>query len=392
MAILDFFGVRSKASPTPKSEVKAQYAPAVMDSPFSTFFGANNYGGYNNYANALVRQDAMAVPTIARCRSLICNTVAGIPLQMYSTKTGEELPNLVWVDQPDIRQPRSVTIAWLVDSLMMYGVAYLRVTEIYQDDNRPARFEWIQNDRVTVKYNSLNTEVDYYTIDGGNRLPMSGVGSLVTFQSLDQGLLIKSANTIKSALDVEKAAAVAAQTPMATGYIQNSGADLPDAQVQGILAAWKTARQNRATAYLTSTLSYTPVSFSPKEMLYNEAKMYFSLELARACNVSADMVDAEMQKSMTYQNVLERRKEFMIYTLAPYIDAIQDRLSMDDLCARGTKIRFMVDETYLRADATARLAVIEKLLTLGLITIEQAMEMEDLTPMGSESTSATNVQ
>jgi phage portal protein BeeE len=179
---------------------------------------------------------------------------------------------------------------------------------------------------------------------------------------------------------------------MATGYISNSGADLPDAQVQGILAAWKTARQNRATAYLTSTLSYTPVSFSPKEMLYNEAKMYFSLELARACNVSADMVDAEMQKSMTYQNVLERRKEFMAYTLAPYICAIEDRLSMDDLCARGTKIRFMVDETYLRADPAARLAVIEKLLTLGLITIEQAMEMEDLTPMGSESTNATNVQ
>jgi hypothetical protein len=44
----------------------------------------------------------------------------------------------------------------------------------------------------------------------------------------------------------------------------------------------------------------------------------------------------------------------------------------------------MVDETYLRADATARLAVIEKLLTLGLITLEQAMEMEDLTPNGSD--------
>jgi hypothetical protein len=64
---------------------------------------------------------------------------------------------------------------------------------------------------------------------------------------------------------------------------------------------------------------------------------------------------------------------------------------MDDLCARGTKVRFMVDETYLRADPAARLAVIEKLLTLGLITVEQAMEMEDLTPEGSESKNATDV-
>ena len=387
MAILEFFGVRSKSDePTSKASIKSQLSPAVMDSPFNTSFG-----GFNNYSAAIARQDAISVPTIARCRSLIANTIAGIPMQMYSTKTGEELPNLLWVDQPDKRQPRSVTIAWLVDSLMFYGVAYLRVTEVYQDDNRPARFEWVQNDRVTPKYNNLGTEIMFYTIDGGNRLPMSGVGSLVTFQSLDQGLLIKSSNTIKSALDVERAAAVAAQTPMATGYISNSGADLPDAQVQGILSAWKTARQNRATAYLTSTLSYTPVSFSPKEMLYNEAKAYFALELSRACNVSADMVDAEVQKSMTYQNVLERRKEFMAYTLAPYICAIEDRMSMDDLCARGTKIKFQVDETYLRADATARLAVIEKLLSLGLITIEQAMEMEDLTPEGSESEIATEL-
>lgn len=387
MAILDFLGVRSKSdAPTSQASIKSQLAPAVMDSPFNTSFG-----GFNNYNAAIARQDAISVPTIARCRSLICNTIAGIPMQMYSTKTGEELPNLLWVDQPDKRQPRSVTIAWLCDSLMMYGVAYLIVKSVFQDDNRPASFEWVQNDRVTPKYNSLGTEILFYTLDGGNRLPMSGVGSLVTFQSLDQGLLIKSANTIKSALDVERAAAVAAQTPMATGYISNSGADLPDAQVQGILSAWKTARQNRATAYLTSTLSYTPVSFSPKEMLYNEAKAYFALELSRACNVSADMVDAEVQKSMTYQNVLERRKEFMAYTLAPYICAIEDRFSMDDLCARGTKIKFQVDQTYLRADATARLAVIEKLLSLGLITIEQAMEMEDLTPEGSESENATEL-
>jgi hypothetical protein len=32
--------------------------------------------------------------------------------------------------------------------------------------------------------------------------------------------------TIRAAIDVQKAAAVAAGTPMATGYIKNNGADL----------------------------------------------------------------------------------------------------------------------------------------------------------------------
>ena len=353
-----------------------------MDRPFASWWGGNSYGGYNNYANAILRQDAMAVPTVSRCQALITGIIASIPLEMYSLKTGEELPNYVWVDQPDKRQPRSVTIAWTIDSLLHYGVSYWRVTELYQDDNRPARFEWVQNDLVTVKYNWDNTEVEYYMVNNV-RVPMEGVGSLITFQALGQGLLIRAANTIRAALDIEKAAAIAAQTPMPTSVIKNNGADLPDEQVSGIMNAWKLARQNRSTAYLTSTLDVQQFGFSPKDMAYAEAKQFYALELARACNVPAEMVDAQVMRSQTYQNVLDARKEFFAYTLQPFVTAIEDRLSMDDLTPRGQVVRFSVDETFLRGNPLDRLAVTEKLLTLGLIDINQAKEMEDLSPEGS---------
>ena len=386
MGIADRLGFRAKAD-DPTSRVVAQFAPPVMDAPYGGLFNQNSYGGYNNYANAMDRQSAMSVPAIARCRNLICQTIASIPLEMYSDKTGEELSNLVWVDQPDKRQPRSVTIAWLVDSLLMYGVAYLRVTEVYQDDNRPARFEWVQNDRITTKLNAIGSEVDYYMYMN-EKLPMSGVGSLITFQALDQGILLRSARAIGSAIDVEKAAAVASQTPMPSGVIRNTGADLPDAQIQGILANWKTARQNRSTVFLTSTLEYQATAFSPKDMMMNEAVQYMATQMARVCNVPAWMIDAEVFRGMTYQNVLDGRKEFVAYSLQPFITAIETRLSMDDLTPRGTRVSFAVDETFLRADAMARLNVVEKMLNLGLITVDQAMEMEDLTPNGDNNESA----
>ena len=88
---------------------------------------------------------------------------------------------------------------------------------------------------------------------------------------------------------------------------------------------------------------------------------------------------------MTYQNILDARKEFYAYTLAPYVCAIEDRLSLDDITANGNYVRFETDETFLRADAITRLATIEKMLTLGLITLDQAMEMEDLSPNGDQS-------
>ena len=362
--------------------LKSQYNPAVMNQGYGV--GAwSDYGMGFDYAG-IDLNSAMQVPTVSKCRQLICGTIAGIPLELYNKTTGEKLGLPVWLEQPDIRQPRSVTIAYTVQSLLFYQIAYWECTATYSDDGRPARFAWVANERVTPKLNARNTEVEYYTVDNEVR-PQNGIGSLITFQSLQPGILATGGRTIRAALDLEKAAAIAAQTPIPSGYIRNSGADLPEAQVQGILASWKAARNSRGTAFLTSTLDYQTTSFSPKDMMYAEAKQDFSTEICRLMNVPAYMASSDANKSMTYQNVLDARKEFYAYTLAPFVCAIEDRLSMNDITSSQNVVRFNSDETFLRADATSRLAVIEKMLTLELITLDQAKAMENLSPNGDAS-------
>ena len=365
-----------------KAEIKAQINPAIYDAPYGQYWGNYGMGGYNNFATSIDRQNAMSVPSIAQCRNLICGTISSIPLEIYSFKTGAEIEDVpMWVRQPDKRAPRAVTISWTVDSLLMYGVAYWRVTDV-DANNRPARFEWIQNDRVTLKLNKFNSEVDYYMVNG-ERVPDNGVGSLITFQHLDQGILLRGSRTITAAANLEQAASIASQTPQPSGFIKNSGADLPDDVIQGLLATWKQARLAKSTAYLTSTLDYTPTQFSPAEMMYNEAIQNMSLQICRMMNVDATYLSAETMRSNTYSNILDKRKEFHAYTLQPYITAIEDRLSLDDLTPRGQVVRFAVDETYLRNDPLERLQVTEKLLELKLIDIDQAKAMEDLTPDGN---------
>jgi len=99
-------------------------------------------------------------------------------------------------------------------------------------------------------------------------------------------------------------------------------------------------------------------------------------------NVPAYYISADMNNSMTYQNILDGRKEFVAYSLQPYISAIENRLSLDDLTRHGNIVKFAIDETFLRADTKARLDAIEKMLALGLIDLEQAQQMEQLTPNG----------
>jgi HK97 family phage portal protein len=376
---------------TKKTEsVQAQYAPAIMD----TAYGYGSFTtGVGNFPGGLDRNFAMQVPAVSRCRNLIAGVVSYLPLKLYKKSNGEVLGSPLWIEQPDYRQPRSVTISWTVDSLLFYGVAYWRVTELYADDLRPSRFEWVANNRVTFTTNKFGTEVEEYYVDGV-RAPMSGVGSLITFQGLTQGVLTTAARTIQSALDIEKAAAVASQTPMPSGYIKNTGADLPEQQVSGLLAQWKQSRQNRSTAYLTSTLSYETTGFSPKDMMYNDSIQFFCTQIARAMNVPAHMISADMGtgSNMTYQNLLESRKEFVSYSLQPFICAIEDRLSMDDITPRGHVVKFAVEESFLRADTIKRLEAIEKMLALGLIDVEDAKEMESLTPNGRETEDETYIQ
>jgi hypothetical protein len=87
---------------------------------------------------------------------------------------------------------------------------------------------------------------------------------------------------------------------------------------------------------------------------------------------------------MTYANVQDERKQFFALSLEPYIQAIQSRLSMPDISTVGHEVRFAVFDTFLKNDPLVEIQVLEKLLSLGLITTEQAMEMTDLTPNGLE--------
>jgi HK97 family phage portal protein len=355
--------------------VEAQAAPQVM--------GENLPSLYNAIALRVSRKDAMSVPSVARARNLICGTVASIPLEYYNKTTGEVIAAPRWINQLSKNQPSFVTINWIVDSLLFYGVAYLRVTERYAEDGRPSAFEWIANTRVTYTTDLEGIMITQYYVD----IQPIDMNDIVTIQGLDEGVLERAGRTIQSAIDINKAAAISSATPMSSGILKNTGADLPPAEVSGLLAAWKRSRQNNATAYLTSTLEYQPTQFSPKEMMYAEAIQGLSTELARAMNVPAYLLSSEMNQSMTYSNIQDERKQFYAMSIEPYIQAIQTRLSMNDISTANHEVRFAVFDTFLKQDPLVELQVVEKLLTLGLITTEQAMEMTDLTPNGSEGIS-----
>jgi len=359
-----------------KPSIKAELAPSVNKA-----VAYSPWGIMDSYA--VTRETAVQVPAVARARNVICNTLGTIPLELYAAD-GRHLRKHSWMQQPDLSTPYSVTMAYTIDSLLFFGRAYWQVTNTYAEDNRPSRFQWIDPRRITWTTNSSNTAIEQYSVDL-NPVPMAGVGSLITFQGMDDGVLARGGKTIATAHALETAAYNVSQDPVPMGILKNSGFDLTEDQIVSSLNAWKQARKTKSTAYLNNNLDYQVVAFDSKQMQLVESRSHMASEIARMMNVPAYVVGADMQANMTYSNAVDTRKDLVQATLRGFIGAVEDRLNMADVTAAGSFVRFDLDD-FLREDAKTRTDITIALLTAGIIDINEAREMEDLAPRGANDT------
>jgi HK97 family phage portal protein len=356
--------------------VTAQLAPFTFpDGPVYPY----TYGTSNTF---VTRQDAMSVPAVARGRQLICS-LGAFGFEVYDEKTGQELPKPTWAKQMNPSTPNAITLAWLIDSLIFYPQGYLQTLAVYAEDGRPSQMAWIDPNRVSYDTNFNGTLVTQYYLDGA-AIPMSGVGSLITVQGFDEGVLSRAGVTIRTAKELENTALNYALNPSPTGIVKNNGADLDPEQATGLMERFNRARKTKAHAYMSKDLDYVPISFDARAMQMTESRQYMAVEIARLMNCPAWYLAADQGTGMTYASSLDERRSLVDFTLRPYIAAIEARLSMDDITPRGQIVRFDLDD-FLRGNPIERIAVWEKMIQLGLMTVDEVRAEEDLAPRGNEA-------
>jgi HK97 family phage portal protein len=372
MGLLGAFSLTSEikaATPTITAAVNVlpsqNFAPMFM-SPYTT------------------RQEAMEVPSVARARSIICGTAASLPLRAFNKINGAQIDGRTILTQPDPALPTAVMMSWTFDDLVFHDVAYWQVLELSPEDNRPTRARRIDPQRVSYHTEGANNVIiNGFWVDG-MQVPMSGVGSLIVFYGLGTGgILTRAGRTIKTALDLEKAVSRMAEEPNPAMYIKNSGVDLPASQVSALLSNWKAARAQRSTAYLSGNLEVGTFGFDASQMELSANRMNTATEIARLMNIPAWYLNAESTSS-TYSNTLQERRSLIDLSLMPFLIAVEQRLSMDDITPSTQRVRFEIEE-YLRGTALERIEVTGRMLELGLIDVNEARQMEGLAPRGSET-------
>jgi HK97 family phage portal protein len=367
MGLFDRFTAKSN-QPNSQVDVAAALAP---------YNAQQLVGGILFGTTTATREQYMAIPSGARARNIICSTVGSLPLEQYNHFTNEHIrPNRV-IMQPDPRVAGSAIYAWIAEDLLLYGVAYGMIMDAYAstDASRIRAWTRIAPNRVFASLNGNSTEIEYYTVDG-KRVPPFGLGSLIVFNGLDEGILNRAGRTIKAAAELEKAAEMYAKEPMPQMVLKSNGTNLTPERITKLLESWRVSRSTRATAFLNADVELQALGFDPAKLQLNEARQYLALEISRASGIPASFVSAETT-SMTYSNMTAERKALIDFSLRPILTAIEQRLSQSDFCPNGIETRFDIDD-FLRGSALERAQVYEILNRIGAMSIEQIQEEEDL--------------
>lgn len=286
--------------------------------------------GLSTGSNTVTREEAMTVPAVRRGRQVIAGVLGTLPLVATRGADLEHVDRAL-LEQPDPNTTRQHVITWTVDDLLFYGVAWWRVLERDSNDY-PTRVERLAPGRVTLELPAGRVRVD------GDPVPDR---DLVRFDGPDEGVLRYGGRTLRTCLALEDAVRRFATMDVPLGVLKlaEGATELSADEVNDLLDQWETARRERTTAYLNRAVDYKAEAFTAADTQLAEARQYQAGEVARLLNLPPRYVNAPSASGMTYTNVQSERLELVDLSLAPYIVALEQRLSMGDVTPRGQSVR-----------------------------------------------------
>jgi phage portal protein BeeE len=124
---------------------------------------------------------------------------------------------------------------------------------------------------------------------------------------------------------------------------QVDGEPLSAEELSELAAGFAEARNNNAIAALNQYVDWKESYMDPSKLQLTEARTYQALEMARIANIPPYLVGAPSGSGMTYQNAQQARQDLYLFGAKPFIDCIEQTLSMNNITPRGRYIYLDVD-------------------------------------------------
>lgn len=331
-------------------------------------------------APRIARSEALQVPAVLRSRNLICMP-SRLPIHTRNQdrQIAEPTSLLTQID-PDV--PNVVTFAQTYEDLLFEGVAWWKVLSVGWH-GYPTEATHVHPSRVFVSGPVVPVvNGNGYVASGSGRVFIDGIPvpdeQVIRFDSPNPPLLVHAARAIRTCLQLDSTASQYAADPMPLGYFTPRENTRPreDADIiEELLTKWEQARGRRVWGYVGSAWDAKTLQFNAEQIQLADQRQHAVLEIARAAGIDPEDLGVSTT-SRTYQNSEQRRQDLIDFTLAPYVAAVEQRLSMGDVTPRGYTVKVNFDG-FLRADTKSRMDAYKIGLEVGAYTTPEIRELED---------------
>lgn len=327
---------------------------------------------------------ALRVPAVAAAVRVISEAAATLPIRVVrvdeaGTKT-DATDHPAW---PIVTGAANEwTAGWeLVRDLVAQALVSDRGGLAYVGRNAngmPVEIIQPQVGQIDVQFDVVTREPSYRL--AGRPIPAADV--IHVRGPFDRSPVSLAAEAIGAAAAMEKHAAGLFARGARPGGVIEVPQDVPAEGLKSLIASWRathdTAAQAGKTAFLINGAKWNAGVLTSTDSQFLENRKFQNIEIARAFRIPPSML-YELDR-VTWSNGEQMGKEFLTYTLEPWLRTIESAFGRA-LLAGETGMRVVIDRDDLtRADLGARATAYSSLIASRVIAPNEAREWEGMPP------------
>jgi HK97 family phage portal protein len=337
----------------------------------------------------ITQENSFTIGPVYAAIRLISDSISTMPMDTFIRDDGQRRPyrpRPVWVDspEPDPSMQRSDHYQALLVSLLVDGNSFSRIIRDSRGDI--IALHVMDPRRVEVVRNRETMRIEFRIDNGRFILPEEDVVHITELRQPGKLRGTSRITELRETLGLTKALEEFAATFFGSGSTTAGIIEVPyeltQEQAQTLQDSWEAGhkgwRKSHRPGILSAGAKYTQTSVDPTDAQALESREFAVEEVARIFRIPVHMLQSTRQGAMSYASVEESSRQFVTYTLLPYISKIE--AAYTKLLPGDAFLRINVD-SLLRASLQDRFSAYSIAMQAGFLSINDIHRLEDLPPV-----------